>query len=66
MDEIDYSTAVQQSTEEKAIAAAMKAASEIPEGNAGECIECGEESKRIVHGKCSPCRDRESRMYRAW
>ena len=66
MDEIDYSTAVQQSTEEKAIAAIRAKAAEMPEGIEAECTECGEESKRIVNGKCAPCRDREARMYRTW
>ena len=29
----------------------------MPKGEPGECIECGEHNQRLVHGKCSPCRD---------
>ena len=61
MDEIDYSTAVQQSTEDKAIAAIRAKAAGMPEGVAGECAECGEESQRLIMGRCAPCRDREDK-----
>lgn len=30
---------------------------EIPKGGAGECVECGGHSPRIVNGRCAPCRD---------
>lgn len=26
-------------------------------GEPGECAECGEDSKRLVGGRCAPCRD---------
>lgn len=29
----------------------------IPAGAPGVCDECGEESKRLVHGRCAPCRE---------
>lgn len=34
-----------------------KAVLNMPKGEPGECIECGEHNQRLVHGKCSPCRD---------
>jgi RNA polymerase-binding transcription factor DksA len=33
------------------------ARAEIPKGEPGECAECGEESLRLVGGRCAPCRD---------
>jgi hypothetical protein len=39
-------------------AAVRAAAAEIPAGEAGECIACGEWSGRLVGGACAPCRDR--------
>ncbi|QRY97100.1 conjugal transfer protein TraR [Sphingomonas paucimobilis] len=29
----------------------------MPEGVAGECDDCGRYSKRLVGGRCAPCRD---------
>lgn len=37
--------------------ASRKAVQEMPAGEPGECNECGEYNKRLVLGKCSPCRD---------
>ena len=37
---------------------AMRRASEIPEGNSGDCSICGEWSGRLVNEICSPCRDK--------
>lgn len=36
---------------------AHEAAAKIPAGVPGECHECGEQSKRLVDGRCAPCRD---------
>ena len=33
------------------------ASAPIPIGVAGECRECGEHSKRLVMGRCAPCRE---------
>lgn len=30
---------------------------DIPAGEPGDCTECGEPSKRLVGGRCAPCRD---------
>ncbi len=40
------------------LAAAMRAAQDIPIGNPGECDLCAEWSGRLVNGACSPCRDK--------
>jgi hypothetical protein len=29
----------------------------MPEGVEGECDDCGRYSKRLVGGRCAPCRD---------
>ncbi len=29
----------------------------VPVGEPGECDECGEDSPRLVDGRCAPCRD---------
>ena len=45
-------------TEEMNLAAVRRAAADIPIGEAGECDECGLESKRLVNNHCAPCRDK--------
>ena len=42
---------------ESLVNASRKAVLEMPEGEPGECNECGEFNKRLVYGRCSPCRD---------
>ena len=37
--------------------------SEMPVGEAGECVKCGNYSKRLVTGICAPCRDFLARQY---
>lgn len=56
-DIIDIASEFYQRIEERNISGIRAAASEIPEGVAGECVECGLESKRLVNGRCAPCRD---------
>lgn len=29
----------------------------VPEGEPGTCEECGDESGRLVEGRCAPCRE---------
>jgi hypothetical protein len=29
----------------------------VPAGVAGECAECGDESLRLIGGRCAPCRE---------
>ena len=33
----------------------------VPAGEPGECEQCGDESKRLVGGRCAPCRDGRNR-----
>lgn len=33
----------------------------VPAGEPGECEQCGEDSKRLVVGRCAPCRDGRNR-----
>lgn len=56
-DIIDIASEFYQRIEERNISGIRAAASEIPEGVAGECVECGLESKRLVGNRCAPCRD---------
>ena len=42
---------------ESLVNASRKAVLDMPEGEPGECNECGEFNKRLVYGRCSPCRD---------
>ena len=42
---------------ESLVMASRKAVEEMPLGEPGECNECGEFNKRLVNGRCSPCRD---------
>ena len=37
---------------------AMRRASEIPDGNSGDCDICGEYFSRLVNGCCGFCRDK--------
>jgi len=57
VDEIDIANDYAQKMEERNVAAIRKAASDIPLGEPGECIECGLESNRLVNDRCAPCRD---------
>lgn len=43
---------------ESSLAAVRRAAAAIPEGEPGECEDCGEESPRLVDRLCARCRDR--------
>ena len=44
--------------------ALLAARAPVAEGEPGECDECGEESPRLVVGRCAPCRDRQARLRR--
>lgn len=56
-DEIDIANDYAQKMEERNVAAIRAAAADIPVGYAGECVNCGLESKRLVNEMCAPCRD---------
>lgn len=53
-DEADISQA-RAEIEEKFLAEAYRY--ELPEGEAGECRECGEEKPRLIRGLCARCRE---------
>ena len=36
----------------------------VPIGAPGECAECGDDSPRLVGGRCAPCRDGRTRRVR--
>lgn len=57
-DQIDIANDRVLSDTSKAIAAAARAAAQIPVSEPGECDLCGEWSGRLVDGVCAPCRDR--------
>lgn len=38
---------------------ARNRAAAIPTGEPGMCMDCGWDSKRLVHGRCAPCRDQK-------
>ena len=56
VDEIDH---IQELTllENEGLARGIAARAVIPAGEPGECLNCGEESKRLVRGNCARCRD---------
>lgn len=33
----------------------------VPVGAPGECEQCGDDSPRLVNGRCAPCRDGRKR-----
>jgi RNA polymerase-binding transcription factor DksA len=55
---------------ESSLAAVRRAVAAIPEGEPGECEDCGEESPRLVERLCARCRDRinetQRRNGRGW
>jgi len=57
-DEADYGSEREQEDTARAVAAARATAANIPKGEPGECVQCGEDSPRLVAGVCAPCRDK--------
>ena len=64
MDEADNAQMSIETVIDIQLANAMKAASQIPVGEAGECDGCGEYYQRTVNGLCARCRDKYSKYYR--
>lgn len=56
-DPVDVTNVRIQEEENTLINHIRKAAADIPEGEPGECYECGEYYIRLVHGACAGCRD---------
>ena len=55
-DEIDRLQEIELQEHEAHMAQA-RAGAAIPTGEPGECSECGRDVKRLVRGRCAPCRD---------
>lgn len=53
-DVADYANDVAQAALDRSIRAAR---ADIVIGVAGECQECGDDSPRLVTGRCAPCRE---------
>ena len=57
-DEVDKTEERARLLLEAEVAAVQRLAANIPKGEPGECALCGEETTRLVHGNCAPCRDK--------
>lgn len=55
-DPLDTASDYSASVVDYAVAAAMRAAADIPKGKAGECLSCGVEHLRLINGNCIDCR----------
>ena len=62
-DEADYASDQQQRGDAYRIDAVRAAAAKIPAGEPGECVSCGEDMPRLVHGRCAPCRDGRRKVH---
>ncbi len=58
MDDADKADGLIAAREKEAVAAAQRAAADMPKGKPGECDLCGEWSERLVRGACARCRDK--------
>lgn len=56
-DEIDRQQEMNEVENSAHVQAALRDAACIPCGEPGICRECGGDSKRLVGGRCAPCRD---------
>lgn len=56
-DEIDRQQELNEVENAAHVEAARRSVGEIPPGVPGVCRECGGDSKRLVGGRCAPCRD---------
>ena len=56
-DIIDEAANIIAAEEENILHEVRKKAAEFQLGYPGECLECCEESVRLVRGLCAPCRD---------
>lgn len=57
-DEVDRATEIADAHLAHSITAARAA---VPVGVPGECNDCGDDSPRLVHGRCARCRDGRNR-----
>lgn len=58
MDDADKADGLIATREKEGLEAVRRAAREMPKGEPGECVLCGEYSLRLVRGSCPPCRDK--------
>ena len=57
-DNVDVAVEISDLHLERSIRAARQP---VPVGVAGECETCFEDSKRLIGGRCAPCRDKLER-----
>jgi len=53
-DDVDLATRHAEDQLARLVAAAR---APVPAGVPGECAQCGDDSPRLVGGRCAPCRD---------
>lgn len=53
-DDVDLATVRIEQHLEHSLRAARRP---VPAGEPGECRDCGDDSPRLVGGRCAPCRD---------
>ena len=56
MDDIDRADVFIEAAIDSGIAAAMRAANQVPIGKPGECVSCGQDVARLINGNCLDCR----------
>lgn len=57
-DDVDLASALSQAHLERSIRAAR---APVPIGAPGTCDDCGDDSLRLVGGRCAPCRDKRDK-----
>ncbi len=60
-DAADFATVLERQHLERSLAAARQP---VPAGEPGECEDCGDDSPRLIDGRCAPCRDALARRQR--
>lgn len=58
-DAADFATVLERQHLERSLAAARQP---VPAGEPGECEVCGDDSQRLIEGRCAPCRDARARL----
>lgn len=57
-DAVDHAAVLNEQHFQRSLLAARQP---VPVGVAGECDDCGEDSPRLVGGRCARCRDQRNR-----
>ena len=61
MDVVEITAERHEKMMQEAEARIRQRANKMPIGEAGDCDQCGEPSRRLIDGICCPCRDRLER-----